>query len=104
MEGELRGMSRFARKVDNNQSEIIDALTYAGCNVTDMSAAGNGFTDLFVTRAGIHYILEIKGRYGTLTPAQEVFHVKHQPVHVVTNIYEALAAVGILHKVPGTEM
>ena len=88
-------MSKYARKVDNNQSEIIDVLTFAGCNVTDMSAAGNGFTDLFVTRAGVHYILEIKGRYGKLTRLQKLFHAKHQPVHTVRTPEEALKAVGL---------
>ncbi|GAG32634.1 unnamed protein product [marine sediment metagenome] len=88
-------MNRFARKVDNNQSEIIDALTFAGCNVTDMHSAGDGFTDLFVTRAGVHYILEIKGRYGKLTKPQELFHAKHKPVHTVRTPEEALKAVGL---------
>jgi len=92
-------VSRYARKVDNNQDQIIKALTYAGCSVTNMSSAGNGFTDLFVTRAGVHYVIEIKGRYGKLTPAQIRFHAKHQPVHTVHNELEALAAVGMLHVV-----
>ena len=89
-------MSPHARRVDNNQAEIARALAFAGCNVTDMSGAGNGFGDLFVTRAETHYILECKGRYGKLTPAQVRFHAKHQPVHVVRSIDEALAAVGLI--------
>ena len=88
-------MSKYAKKVDANQPAIIDALTYAGCNVTDMSAAGNGYPDLFVTRAGVHYILECKSSTGTLTTAQEVFHAKHQPVHTVRTPEEALKAVGL---------
>ena len=88
-------MNRYARKVDINQPEIIDALTYAGCNVTDMSAAGNGFTDLFVTRAGVHYVLEIKGRHGKLTLPQKLFHAKHKPVHTVRTPEQALKAVGL---------
>ncbi len=89
-------MSRYARKVDNNQSDIIAVLEKAGCEVTDMSVAGNGFTDLFVTRAGIHYPIEIKGRYGKLTPAQVRFHAKHQPVHTVRTPEQALEAVGLI--------
>jgi len=88
-------MNRFARKVDNNQSEIISALTSAGCNVTDMSRAGNGFADLFITRAGIHYIVEVKSRYGRLTHAQKLFHAKHKPVHTVRSVAESLVAVGL---------
>jgi len=81
--------------VDNNQSEIISALEKSGCNVTDMSGAGNGFVDLFITRAGIHYIVEVKSRYGTLTPAQVEFHAKHQPAHTVRSVQESLIAVGL---------
>ena len=88
-------MSKYARRVDACQSEIIDALVYAGCNVTDMSGAGNGFTDLFVTRADIHYILECKSSTGKLTTPQALFHVKHQPVHTVRTPEEALKAVGL---------
>ena len=88
-------MSKYARKVDANQPEIIDALTYAGCNVTDMSAAGNGFTDLFVTRAGVHYILECKSSTGKLTTPQALFHAKHKPVHTVRTPEQALKAVGL---------
>ena len=88
-------MSRYARKVDTAQAGIITALEKVGCNVTDMSRAGNGFADLFITRAGIHYIVEVKSRYGTLTPAQVEFHAKHQPVHTVRNEIQALAAVGL---------
>lgn len=88
-------MSKYARRVDNVQREIIVALTVAGCNVTNMSRAGDGFPDLFVTRAGIHYILETKARYGKLTDAQIRFHVKHQPVHTVRTPEEALKAVGL---------
>ena len=89
-------MSRYARKVDSSQAGIVAALEKAGCNVTDMSAAGNGFTDLFITRAGVHYIVEVKSRHGKLTPAQIEFHAKHQPVHTVRDEIQALRAVGLM--------
>jgi Holliday junction resolvase len=88
-------MSKYARKKDSNQDAIVSALLLCGCNVTDMSAAGNGFTDLFVTRAGVHYILECKSSTGKLTTPQALFHVKHQPVHTVRTPEEALKAVGL---------
>ena len=96
MGAELYRMSKYARRVDNNQSEIIDALVYAGCNVTDMSGAGNGYPDIFCTRAGVHYILECKSSTGKLTTPQALFHVKHQPVHTVRTPEEALKAVGVI--------
>ena len=77
------------------QYEIVSALLLSGCNVTDMSVVGSGFTDLFITRAGVHYILEIKGRYGKLTHAQKLFHAKHKPVHIVMTPEQALKAVGL---------
>ena len=89
-------MSRYDRRTDANQNEIVRALEKAGCAVTDMSGAGDGFTDLFVTRARVHYILEVKTRLGTLTPAQIVFHAKHPPVHIVRTIEQAYQAVGLI--------
>jgi hypothetical protein len=88
-------VNRYARKVDDNQAEVIRALEKAGCAVTDMSATGNGFTDLFVTRAYVHYILEVKSRAGKLTDPQADFHAKHQPVHIVRTPKQALRAVGL---------
>ncbi len=89
-------MSRYARRVDTNQRDIIAVLEKVGCAVTVMSRAGDGFTDLFITRAGIHYILECKSRWGKLTQPQIDFHAKHQPVHIVRNEIEALEAVGLI--------
>jgi hypothetical protein len=88
-------VSRYARKVDTAQAGIITVLEKAGCAVTDMSGAGNGFTDLFVTRAYVHYILEVKSRTGKLTDPQADFHAKHQPVHIVRTPKQALRAVGL---------
>jgi Holliday junction resolvase len=90
-----QAVSRYARKVDTAQAGIIAALEKVGCNVTDMSGAGNGCPDLFVTRAGTHYVLEVKSPTGKLTPAQVEFHDKHQPVHLVRTEIEALASVGL---------
>ena len=88
-------MGRYDRKKDANQNEIVSALEKAGCAVTDMSAAGDGFTDLLVTRARVHYLLEVKTDNGKLTDPQIRFHVKHQPVHTVRTIDEAFRAVGL---------
>ena len=79
-------MGRYNRKKDANQNEIVDALEKVGCSVTDMSAVGDGFTDLFVTRAFVHYLIEVKTDAGVLTDPQIRFHAKHQPTHTVRTI------------------
>ena len=89
-------MGRYNRRKDSNQNDIVEALEQAGCAVADMSTAGDGFTDLLVTRAGVHYLVEIKTDSGKLNPLQEAFHVKHAPVHTVRTVAEAFQAVGLL--------
>jgi hypothetical protein len=83
-------------KKDANQNPIVDALEKAGCSVTDMSEFGDGFSDLFVTRARVHYLIEIKTDRGKLTDPQIRFHVKHDPVFTVRTIDEAFRAVGLM--------
>ena len=85
---------KYGRK-DSNQAEIVEALEKVGCEVTDMSQAGNGFPDLICTRAGIHYLIEIKTTKGKLRQSQVDFHAKHKPVYTVRNVDEALIAVGL---------
>ena len=89
-------MGRYNRRKDANQNEIVEALEKAGCAVTDMSTAGSGFTDLLVTRAGVHYLVEIKTDSGKLNTFQEAFHLKHAPVCTVRTVAEAFRAVGLL--------
>jgi Holliday junction resolvase len=89
-------MGRYNRRKDANQNEIVQAYEKAGCTVTDMSTAGDGFTDLLITRAGAHYLVEIKSKHGTLTEPQKLFHVKHAPVHIVRTIDQAFRAVGLI--------
>jgi Holliday junction resolvase len=89
-------LSRYNRKKDAIQNDMVDALEKAGCTVTDMSTAGGGFPDLFVTRAGVHYALEVKAKRGTLTEPQKLFRVKHAPVHIVRTIDQAFRAVGLI--------
>jgi Holliday junction resolvase len=90
-------LSRYNRRKDANQNEIVDALEKAGCSVTDLSTTGDGVTDLLVTRAGVHYLVEVKSKDGVLTDPQIRFHVKHAPVHIVRTIEQAFRAVGLIH-------
>lgn len=94
-------MSRYARKVDANHSEIVAALTQIGVGVLDTSAAGDGFCDLVTTYRGIWRHLEIKnleGRGNKLTIAQvrahELCRTHGCKIHVVTSVEEALALHG----------
>ena len=86
-------MSRFARKIDANQPEIVEALREAGNQVHSAAALGNGAPDLLVSRAMKIWLLEVKAKGGRLTPAQRKWHALW-PVHTVRSVEEALRAVG----------
>jgi Holliday junction resolvase len=61
-----------AKRVDNNQAEIVKALRQAGWHCTDLSAVGGGVPDLLVTQFGQAHLIEIKTdeRKYYFTPAQ----------------------------------
>lgn len=67
-------MSKYARRKDGNQDEIVDALVDIGANVFDASFIGKGFPDLVVGIGGHNFLVEAKSKTGRLTPAQIVFH------------------------------
>jgi Holliday junction resolvase len=96
-------MNRFARKVDANHSEIVDALRAAGVRVFDMSATGEGCPDLCCLVRGHTVWVEVKDgnkppSARKLTPAQirwhEVASSAGVKVHVVENVQQALAVFG----------
>ena len=89
-------MGRYNRRKDSNQNEIVLALEKAGCAVTDMSTAGEGFPDLIVSRAEVHYLVEVKSDFGKVNQLQVDFHTKHYPVYIVRSVDEALRVVGLL--------
>lgn len=90
------------RRVDANHSGIVQALTQAGCWVTDLSGVGRGCPDLLVCGPSRKWVLlEIKDgdkppSAQKLTAAQIKFH-RDCPglIHVVRNIKEALESVGV---------
>lgn len=93
-------MSKYARRVDANQSDIVDALRAVGCFVHDCSAIGDGFPDLLCARAGRLWLVEVKDgskppSERRLTPAQHEFHqlllAAGVTVYVVKSVDEALA-------------
>lgn len=93
---------RRAAKVDDNQPEIVSALRAVGARVECLHGVGGGVTDLLVLFQGDLFLLEVKDGSKPpsdrkLTPAQAVWHRKfaNPNLHVVCNVDEALAAIGV---------
>lgn len=93
---------RRAGKIDDNQTEIVDALRKAGCSVLSLAGVGDGVHDLLVGRAGMNYLLEVKDGDNKppsecrLTQPQVKFHDRWRGQGtVVNNPAEALKAVGL---------
>lgn len=93
---------RRAAKVDENQSEIVNALRKIGCSVQLLHAVGAGCPDLLVGWNGDVFLLEVKDgkkppSARKLTADQVEWHSgwRGKPVAVVCNIREALEAIGI---------
>lgn len=96
-------MSRFARKVDANQTLIVEALRKRGHLVQSIAAVGGGVPDLLVAKRGTRQLvlLELKaarnkrGDLEGLTPAESAFHAAwaDAPVYVVGGVESAIAAV-----------
>jgi hypothetical protein len=93
-------MTRHARRVDENHSDIRDGLRRLGWDVADLSGCGGGVPDLMVrlSAGGMPYFLEIK-RGGVplsaqrLTKAQEEWHrFAHFITSKVTSLEEAVEA------------
>ena len=87
-----------ARRVDANQSEIVEALRAVGASVFLLHAVGCGCPDLLVGFRGVNYLMEIKqGRYAKLTPAEHRFfdswHGYASIVRTVDEAYEEIGAI-----------
>ena len=97
-------MARRAAKVDANQPEIVAAYRKAGATVHPLHAVGGGCPDLLVGYRGLNYIVEVIGpdklkrfkKSGGLSEGQVDWHRDWRgAVHVVKNIEEALAVIGL---------
>lgn len=53
-------MSKYAKKVDKNQSEIINAFKQLGASVLDCSHVGGGMPDILIGYRGHTVLVEIK--------------------------------------------
>jgi hypothetical protein len=62
------------KRVDLDQRAVIARLEEMGFSVLNLSAVGHGCPDLLVGKDGKNFLLEIKSKNGTLTPAQIEFH------------------------------
>jgi Holliday junction resolvase len=91
-------MHRSWGKPDANQRAIIEALEAAGCAVLRLAALGQGAPDLLVYRScrDAYWLVEIKAKGGTLTPAQIRFRARWSgPIDIVRSVDEALAMIGV---------
>ena len=85
-------MSKYARKVDTNQADVISWYEGLGFSVINTSGAGGGFPDLIaVKQVGIdrnddgslvwgweHIFVEVKrSKYAKYTQAQKEFNEKY---------------------------
>ncbi len=96
---------KYAKRRDNNEKPIVEALKAAGAFVQPLDTTG--VPDLLVGYMGKTFLIEVKnpdakggGKYntgdGALTEAQSKWWAKWigaQPI-VVTNVAEALEAIG----------
>lgn len=89
-------MTRYAARVDANQTQIVSALRAAGATVQLLSAVGQGCPDLLVGYQGNNILMEIKdGKKSPsdrkLTSDQIVWHSEWKGVvFLVTSVDEAL--------------
>ena len=86
-----------ARRVDANQTEIVEALRAVGASVFLLHAVGCGCPDLLVGFRGVNYLLEIKcGRHAKLTQAEQRFFVawngRAEVVRTVDDVYKVIGA------------
>ena len=97
-------MSKYARKVDKNQGEIVTALSDIGVSVFPMHGVGGGFPDLLWFYRSVYGLMEVKCEEGRdsakyrdercLTPAQKDFHASWPgPIDIVWTADEAREAV-----------
>lgn len=67
-------MTRFARKVDANQPDIVKAFRDLGCRVLHLHMVGAGCPDIAVAKQEITALVEIKDGKGKMTPDELEFH------------------------------
>jgi len=98
-------MARRAARVDDNQSEIVEALRNAGASVQSLAATGKGCPDLLVGYRGINLLMEVKDgnkppSARRLTKDQVAWHGAWKAhVYIVKNKQEAIQLLEPAHYV-----
>lgn len=88
--------TKWARRADGNQKDIVQALRDAGCRVVPTHTIGQGFPDLVVDYHGRTCLIEVKDPSKPtadrrLTPAQKDFHDAWTgPIYVVETAEQAV--------------
>lgn len=89
----------YARKVDANQKDVIEAMTAIGWYCLDLSRAGHGAPDILAAKAGRLVAIEVKdGRRPPserkLTPLEQDVHTAFAahgcPVVIINSVDEAM--------------
>ena len=76
-------MSKYARKVDTNQADVISWYEGLGYSIINTSAVGNGFPDLIAVHEYVDgqydiIFIEVKrSKYAKYTQAQKEFNEKY---------------------------
>jgi hypothetical protein len=83
-------LNRYAKKRDENEPEIIEALEDAGCLVMQTDKI-----DLLVQRGTQQFLLEVKMPKGKLTRLQAELLAEGWRIAVVRSPEEALKAIGL---------
>jgi len=87
-----------ARRVDNNQAEIVALLRdVPGVTVQHLHTVGNGCPDIAVGFRGFTYFFEIKSENGTLTEDEQRWHEEWTgQVGIIYSAEDALRMMGAI--------
>ena len=66
-------MSKYAKKVDENQKTIVHTFIALGASVLNLSTVGRGCPDLLIGYRGKSVLVEVKSAKGTFTEPQIKF-------------------------------
>lgn len=93
---------RRAAKVDDNQTEIVEALRKAGASVQPLHAVGKGCPDILCGFRGTNYAIEIKDGSKPpsargLTDAQRRWHIHWNGQKAIAeSVDDALRIIGVI--------